>query len=161
MRKKLFAASLLFLLFQVLAPRVDAQSTSAQSIGRCSGGLRGGGPDCPPDHRLLIVVRLNGAAAPASLLSIVALAASAGGAFALMPANATSADSAVYAVLDLTRDASGNYRIAESTAGSRAQQPDYCEAEMTGGADDLAFGALLALETEKLVRCAHRALGRR
>src|SRR5437868_2251977 len=121
MKKKYFATSLLYLSFHVFASsRLAAQSqaTRTEQISTCSSGLRGGGPECAADHRLLVVVRLNGAAAPASLLSIIALASSAGGAFALTPANATPADSAVYAVLDLTRDAAGNYRIAESTAGS-------------------------------------------
>lgn len=155
---------LLALTALLLLPRVGA-NLSAQSVpltvsrGTCSGGLRGGGPDCQSDRRLLVVVTLNGSAPSPLIQSIIGMAAGAGGAFALTPQNATASDSSVYAVLNVSRDASGNYRIDESLAGSGVKAADNCRGYSTGGSDDMGFGAFLALRTEALVRCAQNARG--
>jgi hypothetical protein len=93
------------------------------------------------------------------MLGIIGLGSSAGGAFALTPGNATSADSTLYAVLNVTRDGQRNYRIDEKMAGSKAKSPDTCRGYTTGSADDVSFGALLALETQKLVRCVLHVRG--
>ena len=87
------------------------------------------------------------------------MAASAGGAFALNPTNATAADSLLYAVMAVRRDAKGNYRFDQSIAGSRVRSPNNCRGYSTGSADDMGFGAQLALETQKLVRCVQEARG--
>jgi hypothetical protein len=87
------------------------------------------------------------------------MGAMAGGAFALTPDNATEADSAIYAVLNVRLDAEGNYRVDQSLAGSRVKSPDNCRGYSTGVGDDMSFGAHLALEAQKLVRCVQGARG--
>jgi hypothetical protein len=165
MKKAILAVSLVFLSFDVFPSPLAAQSTAPSSprpISSCSSGLRGGGPDCAPSGRLLIVVRLNGAEAPVAMLEIAAMGTSSGGAFALNSRNATTADSALYGVIDLTRDSQGNYRIEQSTAGSMVKPGDDCRSVSTGRLDDMGFGAYLALATQKLVRCVQneRAAGK-
>ena len=162
MKKAFLVAGLVFLSPDIVAPALLAQSNvpnPPRSISSCSSGLRGGGPNCALGRRLLIVVMLNGAEAPAELTQIVGMGAVAGGAFARTPSNATAADSAVYGVLELSRDAEGNYRVEQSTRGSMVRSPDNCRGFSTGRADDMSFGAQLALETQKLVRCVQSARG--
>jgi hypothetical protein len=165
MKRAILAVSLVFLSIDVFPSPIVAQSNAPSSprpASTCSSGLRGGGPDCAPSRRLLIVVRLNGAEAPVAMLQIASMGASAGGAFALDSRNATTADSALYAVIDLRRDAQGNYRVERSTAGSMVKPGDNCRGVSTGRLDDMGFGAYLALETQKLVRCVQngRAAGK-
>jgi hypothetical protein len=90
---------------------------------------------------------------------IVATASSASGAFALNSTNATTADSAIYPVMAVKRDAEGNYRLNQGMSGSKLKARDNCSSYSTGRADDMEFGAQLALETQKLVRCVQHARG--
>ena len=162
MNKAFLAASILLLFSTPLATPLIAQSKSPnppRRISSCASNLRGGGPNCAPDRRLLIVVTLNGAEAPPEILQIVGMGSMAAGAFALTPSNATPTDSAVFAVMDVSRDAQGNYRLDQRIAGSMVKSPDNCRAFSTGGADDMGFGAHLALESWKLVRCVQSARG--
>jgi hypothetical protein len=161
MRKTFLAAVSVLLCSHDIASPLGAQSTASsapRSVSRCSSGLRGGGPECAQGRRLLIVVTMNGSEPSPGLLTIVSMASSAGGVFALTPSNATSADSAVYAVMNVTRDAA-NYRIDQSIAGAKVRSPDNCRGYSTGSSDDMAFGAQLPLETQKLVRCVQYARG--
>jgi hypothetical protein len=162
MKKVFLAATFALLSHHIGASSLLAQSKSPsapKSTSSCSSGLRGGGPECAPDRRLLVAVTVNGAEPSPGVLSIVAMAASAGGAFALNPTNATAADSLLYAVMAVRRDAKGNYRFDQSVAGSRVRSPNNCRGYSTGSADDMGFGAQLALETQKLVRCVQEARG--
>src|SRR5690242_7001231 len=162
MGKAILGAMLGLISYHAFASPVGAQTPAGnppRSISRCTSGLSGGGPDCAPDRRLLIAVTMNGAAASGEVVSIVALAASAAGVFALTPENATAADSAMYGVLNFTRDAQGNYRIDQSIAGSKVRSPDNCRGSSTGASDDMGFGAYLALEVHALVRCVQNARG--
>jgi len=162
MKKAFLAAVAVSLSAHAVALRLVGQVTPSsppRSISRCSSGLPGGGPECATDRCLLIVVTMNGAEASPAMLGVIGMASSSSGAFALSPGNATSADSAVYAVMNVTRDAQGNYRIDRSIAGSTIKSSGNCRGSATGSADDMGFGAYLALETQKLVRCAQRARG--
>ena len=162
MRKAFLTAVLVFIYSPAVASDLVAQSTAAsppRSISSCSSGLRGGGPKCALDRRLLVDVTMNGSEPSPEISTILAMASSAGGAFALTPSNATSADSALYAVMKVTRNADGNYRIDQRIAGSKVRSPDNCRGYSTGSADDMGFGAHLALETQKLVRCVQHARG--
>ena len=162
MKKYFFAATSLILATHSVASTLPAQASSPsapRSISTCSSGLRGGGPDCAPDRRLLVVVTMNGTEASPEVLTIVAMAASSGGAFALTPTNATPADSTIYAVMSLRRDSRGNSRLDQSMMGSNVRSPDNCRGYSTGRGDDMSFGAYLALETQKLVRCVQKARG--
>jgi hypothetical protein len=153
--------------FVLVSHYVDSSSLLAQtnspsaprSISRCSSGLRGGGPECAPDRRLLIALTMNDSDPPPVMLTIVAVASNASGAFALDRTNATTADSAIYAVLTVQRDLEGNYRFDRSMAGSKLRATDNCRGYSTGRADEMGFGAFLALETQQLVRCVQRARG--
>ena len=159
MRKVVLAATFVLLSHHNhLLAQTDSRS-APRPISSCSSGLRGGGPDCAPDRRLLVAVTVNGSEPSPVILMIVSTAASASGAFALNPSNATEADSAVYAVMSVRRDAQGNYRLDQSIAGAKVKSPDNCRGYSTGTADDMSFGATLALETQKLVRCVQRARG--
>jgi len=102
---------------------------------------------------------MNGAEPSPELMSVIDMGSITGGAFALTPSNATAADSAIYAVMNVTRDADGNYRIEQSIAGATVRSPDNCRASGTGVANDMGFGAFLALQTMKLVRCVQHARG--
>jgi hypothetical protein len=102
---------------------------------------------------------MNGSEPSPALRSIIGMGSIAGGVFALTPNNATAADSAFFAVMNLTRDAAGNYRIDRSIAGAKVRTPDNCRGYSTGSADDMGFGAYLALETQKIVRCVQNARG--
>ena len=160
--KKVFLATFVLLSFHVVASKLPGQSNSPsapRTISKCSSGLRGGGPDCAPDRRLLVAVTMNGTEPSPVVLTIVAMAASASGAFALTPSNATPADSSIYAVMAVTRDVEGKYRLDQSMAGSKVRSPDNCRGYSTGTLDDMGFGAHLALETQALVRCVQRARG--
>ena len=162
MKKVFLAATFVVLANHIAASDLLAQAnapSTPRSISKCSSGLQGGGPDCAPDRRLLVAVTMNGTEPSPVVLTIVAMAASASGAFALTPTNATTADSSIYAVMTLKRDAEGNYRLDQSMAGSRVKSPDNCRGYSTGRADDMGFGAQLALETQKLVRCVQGARG--
>lgn len=162
--KKLFLTATLVLCSHIATSSLLAQAKppdAPRSISRCSSGLRGGGPQCALDRRLLIAVTLNGTEPSPQIRTIIAMAASAAGAFALDQTNATTADSAIYAVMAVRRDAEGNYRLDQSIAGSSVREPDNCRGYSTGRADEMGFGAYLALETEKLVRCVQRARGAR
>jgi len=161
MKKAVLAAGLILLSPGALPSPLNAQSNSPSSanVSTCSGGLRGGGPECAPDRRLLVVVTLNGGQAPPKMLHVVGLGAMAGGAFALSPYKATPADSAIYGVIDVSRGADGSYRIDERTAGAKAGSPDNCHGYTTGSSDDMIFGAMLTLEAQKLVRCVQHARG--
>lgn len=139
---------------------LDAQQTAppaTKPISSCTSGKPGGGPDCALDRRLLIDVRRHGAGAPEELGAVVELGAYSGGAFRLTPDNATSADSAIYVVLVVERDSSGEYRIERSLRDSRFPDSRNCSGYGTGSADDLQFGAILAVEAAHLVRCAQHA----
>jgi hypothetical protein len=163
MRKAVLAAVSVILCSAMITP-LGAQSIASspqQSISKCSSGLRGGGPDCAQDRRLLIVVTMNGSEPSPELFGIIGLGSSTGGAFALTTSNATAADSAVYAVMSMTRDVEGNYRIDRRVAGSKVRSPENCRGSSTGSADDMGFGAFLALETQKLVRCVQHTRGAR
>jgi hypothetical protein len=127
---------------------------TSKSISSCSSGRPGGGPDCAVDRRLLIDVRLRGAGAPEELGMVVSIGANSGGAFRLTPNQATSADSAVYGVIVVERDSSGEYRIEQSLQGSRVTNSRNCSGYGTGSGDDLQFGAFLAIESAQLARCA-------
>ena len=119
MRKALLALGVL-LVAPSLGSNLSAQSAPPSAVhgtSTCSSGLRGGGPNCLPTRRLLIVVTVNGSAPSPQIQSLIGLAASAGGAFALTPKNATASDSSVYAVLNVTRDGNGNYRIERESFG--------------------------------------------
>ncbi len=161
--KKIFLSTTLVL----FAQHIDSSSLMAQSnspsaprgISRCSSGLRGGGPDCLPDRRLLVAVTMNGNQPSPATRGIIGMAASAGGAFALDESNATPADSAIYAVMNVKRDAEGNYRFDESIAGSKVKATEGCRGYSTGSNDDMGFGAYLALEIQKLVRCVQQVRG--
>jgi hypothetical protein len=161
MKKRFFAATSLILATQSIASTLPAQanSPSATSVSTCSSGLRGGGPDCAPDRRLLVAVTMNGAEPPPEVLTVVGMAAGLGGAYALTPTNATLADSTIYAVMSISRDSQRNYRIDQGMMGSKVRSPDNCRGYSTGRLDDMAFGAYLALETQKLVRCVQAARG--
>lgn len=138
---------------------LGAQQTTtpaARSISSCTSGKPGGGPDCALDRRLLIDVRTHGTDA-SNLYGVIALSASSGGAFRLTPDQATSADSAVYSVIDVQRESSGAFRIEVSLQGSRFPGTRNCSGYETGSADDLDFGAILAIKTAQLVRCAQNA----
>lgn len=114
MRKVFLATALVLLSHHIVASPLLAQATSpsaTRTISKCSSGLRGGGPDCASDRRLLVAVTMNGSEPSPEVLTIVAIAASASGAFALNPTNATDVDSAVYAVMSVRRDGRGNYRL--------------------------------------------------
>jgi hypothetical protein len=87
------------------------------------------------------------------------MAATSSGAFALDPTNATTADSALYAVMAVKRDTEGNYRFDRSMAGSKLKATDNFRGYSSGRGDDMSLGAYLALETQKLVRCVQRARG--
>lgn len=161
MKNIFFAATSLILATPSVASTLLAQasSPSARSISTCSSGLRGGGPDCAPDRRLLVVVTMNGTEASPDVLTVVGMAASSGGAFGLTPTNATPADSTIYAVMSIRRDSQRNYRIDRSMMGSKVRSPDNCRGYSTATLDDMSFGAYLALETQKLVRCVQAARG--
>jgi hypothetical protein len=79
---------------------------------------------------------------------------SAGGAFALTPAIATNADSVAFAIVEVTRDSVGTYRIDERMTGSFVTLANDCHNVSTGRLPDLAFGGRLALVTAQFVRCA-------
>jgi hypothetical protein len=140
----------------ISTPGLSAQSPPGL-IATCSSGLSGGGPNCPLDRRLLIDVRRHGEGAPPELYGVVQLGASAAELFQLTPEQATTADSTLYAILDVTRDASGQYSIEKSISGSRATGSRSCSGSATGKLDDLTFGAYLATVTTQLVRCAKHA----
>ena len=144
----------------IFTPALSAQSTtspSAKPIGSCSSGLSGGGPGCRPERRLLIDIRRHGEGAPTELRDVVAMGASAAGIFSLNSDQATAADSTLYAVIDVRRAASGQYRIEQSITGSVVATRNNCSASSTGKLGDLAFGAYLATATAQLVRCAQHA----
>ena len=162
MRRAFLAVATILFSPGILLSTCLAQSNAPpppRSISRCASNLRGGGPDCAPDRRLLIVVTLNGADAPPQILQIVGMGAIAAGAFALSPDNATPTDSAIYAITAVTRDAEGNYRVEQRMAGSKVKSPDNCGGFSTGALDDMSFGAHLALESWRLVRCVQNARG--
>ena len=162
MRKAFLGAVSVLLISHPIASPLRAQSTASGAprlISKCSSGLRGGGPECAQDRRLLIVVTVNGSVPSPVMLSVIGIASISGGAFALTPSNATSVDSVVYAVLNVTRDAELSYRIDRSIAGAKVGSTDNCRGYSTGFADDMGFGAQLTLETQKLVRCAQHARG--
>jgi hypothetical protein len=162
MKKVFFAATSLILVTLSVASTLLAQASSPsapRSISKCSSGLRGGGPDCAPDRRLLVAVTMNGTEPSAEVLTIVGMAASSSGAFALTSTNATPTDSTIYAVMSIRRDSQGNYRLDRSMMGSKVTSPDNCRGYSTGTGDDMGFGAYLALETQKLVRCVQAARG--
>jgi hypothetical protein len=140
----------------ISAPGLSAQS-APRLIATCSSGLSGGGPKCPLDRRLLIDVRRHGEGAPWELYEVVHLGASAADVFQLTPDQATTVDSTLYAILDVTRDTSGQYRIENSITGSRPRGSNSCSGSSTGKLDDLAFGAYLATATTQLARCAKHA----
>ena len=94
------------------------------------------------------------------LEEVIGLGASAAGIFRLVPAQATNADSAIYAVIDVDRDTAGAYRIDESIAGSRSTTSGGCGGFSTGNLSDLGFGAYLAMVTTQIVRCAETARAR-
>ena len=159
MRKQSFGAALVLAATTISAPWLMAQSTTQSPpklIGTCSSGLSGGGPSCQLDRRLLMDVRRHGEGAPPELYEVVEMGASAAGVFRLAPEQATKVDSSLYAVLDVTRDVSGQYRIEESIAGSLSTDRSSCRGSSTGKLDDLAFGAYLATVTTRLARCAKR-----
>jgi len=144
----------------ISVPGLTAQSAtppSAKLIGSCSSGLSGGGRDCRLDHRLLIDLRRQGPGAPPELDEVVSMGALIAEAFRLTPEQATAADSTVYAILDVKRDAGGEYTIVESIGGSSATRPRNCDARSTGRLNDLAFGAFLAASTSQLVRCTRQS----
>jgi hypothetical protein len=162
MKRAILAASLVFLSVDVFPSLVLAQSnapTSARAVSTCSSGLRGGGANCAPERRLLIVVTLNGAEAPARIRNVVDAGASAGGAFALDSRDATARDSAAYGVIDVKRDAQGNYRVDQRATGSLFKSRDNCRGSSTGRLDDMGFGAYLALQTQQFVRCVQNSRG--
>jgi hypothetical protein len=159
MCKQSLAAAVVLAATTISAPWISAQSTTAippKPIATCSSGLSGGGPNCPLDRRLLIDVRRHGEGAPPELYEVVDMGASAAGVFRITPEQATTGDSALYAIVDVTRDASGQYTIEESIAGSLLTGRSSCRGSSTGKLDDLAFGAYLATVTARLVRCAKR-----
>lgn len=163
MFKQLLSAVVAFAAIIIPAPGLSAQSPTSpppKLMGTCSSGLSGGGPKCSLDHRMLIDVRRQGAGAPTELDQVVHIGASGAEAFRLTPDQATTADSTLFAVIDVNRDASGQYRIAESISGSLVTHPDNCRGFSTGKLDDLAFGAYLATVTTRLVRCAQHAHSR-
>ena len=162
MKKVFLAVTFMILANHTVALALLAQANSPsqpRSISKCSSGLRGGGPDCAADRRLLVAVTLNGSEPSPEVLFVVAIAASASGAFALDPSDATKVDSAVYAVMTIRRDSQGNYTLDRSVAGAKVKSPDTCRGSSSGRADDMGFGAYLALQTQKLVRCVQSARG--
>jgi hypothetical protein len=126
-------------------------------IATCASGLSGGGPGCPLDRRLLIEVRRHGAGAPSQVEQAVHEGASIAEVFRLSPDQAMAADSTLYAILDVQRDAAGQYRIEQSISGSLVKDPQTCRNYSTGSADDLTFGAYVAAVSANLARCAHHA----
>ena len=159
MRRRSFAAAVVLAAITSPAPWLMAQSTTKsppELIGTCSSGLSGGGPSCQLDRRLLIDVRRHGEGAPPELYEVVEMGASAAGVFPLTPERATKVDSSLSAVVDVTRDASGQYSIEESIAGSLSTDRNSCRGSSTGKLGDLAFGAYLATVTTRLARCAKR-----
>ena len=162
MKKVFFAATSLILATHIVSSTLLAQASSPStpiSISTCSSGLRGGGPDCAPDRRLLVAVTMNGTEPSSDILSVVGMAASSGGAYALTPTDATAGDSTTYAVISISRDSERNYRIDRSMTGTKVMSPDGCRGYSTGRLNDMGFGAYLALETQKLVRCVQAARG--
>jgi hypothetical protein len=163
MLKQLLGAVVAIAAMIIPGPGLSAQSPTPpppKSTGSCSSGLSGGGPDCPLDRRMLIDVRRQGAGAPRELDEVVRIGASGAEVFPLTPDRATTTDSTVFAVIDVNRDSSGQYRIEESISGSLVTHPDNCRGFSTGKLDDLAFGAYLATITTRLVRCAQHAHSR-
>jgi len=161
MRKTLPRGILAFAATIVISPSLSAQSPAPpppHSRATCATGLSGGGPGCPLDRRLLIEVRRHGAGAPAPVEQAVHEGASIAGVFRLSPDQATAADSTLYAIIDVQRDAAGQYRIEQSIAGSRVAHPQNCRGYSTGSnSDDLTFGSFLAVVSANLARCAHQA----
>jgi hypothetical protein len=144
----------------VHAVDLEGQSTSPPPATRtwsCSSGLPGGGPECAPERRLLIDLRRRGAGAPPELESVISMGATAAGIFRLTPDQATTADSAIYAILDVERDSTGAYRIEHRVASSRLKTSGGCGGSGTGSLGDLAFGAFLAGVTNHVVQCAATA----
>src|SRR3954463_13608459 len=119
MKKGILAAAFIILGNHSVALPLLAQANSsnqARRISKCSSGHQGGGPNCAADRRLLIAVTLNGSQPSPDVLFVVSIAASASGAFALDPSDATKLDSAVYALMSVKRDSQGNYRVDRSIA---------------------------------------------
>jgi hypothetical protein len=86
-------------------------------------------------------------------LAVVAAGVAAAGAHFVALERASVADSAIYGVLDIERDA-GAYRIALRLVGRSAPPGGRCASQATGGAPDLLFGAILATEVAEFARCA-------
>jgi hypothetical protein len=163
MPKQLLGNVVAFAAMIISAAGLSAQSPTpppSKLTGSCSSGLSGGGSNCPLDHRVLIDVRRQGAGAPPELEQVVHIGASGAEVFSLTPDQATTADSTLFAVIRVNRDASGQYRIEESISGSLVTHPNNCRGCSTGTLDDLAFGAYLATVTTRLVRCAQHAHSR-
>ena len=159
MRKPLLGALIVSGAVALVPLALTAQAPSHEySVtlgGVCGSGLRGGGPECPPDRRLLIDLRRRGDGAPLELREVVAIGATQGGAFRLTPDQATFADSVLYAIIDVDRDASGNHRIETRAIGSGTTLPD-CAGVSTGRGSAMTFGAILATTTAQLAQCAQR-----
>jgi hypothetical protein len=132
----------------------QANTDAPGPISSCSRGLSGGGPDCALDRRLLIDLRLHGKGATPDIATVVDIGASAGGVFALTPAYSTTADSVAFAIVDVTRDTVGTYRIDARMTGLFVTSANDCHNVSTGRLPDLAFGARLGLATAQFVRCA-------
>jgi len=156
--RKLFLSPILGLpLVFIPAADLGGQSTSpptARQTSFCTSGLAGGGPECAPERRLLIDVRRHGTVAPQELEQAVDIGTNGAGLFRLTPGQATTTDSAIYAILNVDRDSSGAYRMETSIAGLRSGNSRNCEGHSTGSLPDLQFGAYLAVTTSQLVRCA-------
>ena len=160
MRRTLSGGILAFAAMIIVSAGLSAQSPAPpppHTIATCATGLSGGGPGCPVDRRLLIEVRRHGAGAPSQVEQAVAEGASAAQVFRLSPGQATAADSTLYAIIDVERDAAGQYRIEQSISGSLVKHPENCRGYSTGSGDDLTFGAFLAVVSAQLARCAHQA----
>jgi hypothetical protein len=160
MRKTLPGGILAFVATIIISAGSSAQSPTPPPphlIATCGTGLPGGGPGCPLDRRLLIDVRRHGAGAPSQVEQAVRQGASSAEVFPLSPDQATTADSTLYAIIDVQRDAAGQYRIEKSIGGSLVKHSQNCGGYSTGSADDLTFGAFLAVESANLARCAHQA----
>jgi hypothetical protein len=160
MRKILPAGILAFAATIAISVGLSAQTLPPPPphvFATCATGLSGGGPGCPLDRRLLIDVTRHGAGAPGQVEQAVSEGASIAEVFRLSPDQATAADSTLYAIIDVQRDAAGQYRIETSLGGSLAKHSQNCSGYSTGSADDLTFGAFLAAESANLARCAHQA----
>jgi hypothetical protein len=160
MRKTLRGGIQAFAATTIISAGLSAQSPPPPPphlIATCATGLSGGGPGCPLDRRLLIEVRRHGAGAPGQVEQAVHEGASIAEVFRLSPDQATAADSTLYAIIDVQRDSAGQYRIEQSISGSLAKHTQNCQSYLTGSADDLTFGAFMAVVSAHLARCAHQA----